>query len=151
MTCISFHRKKVKNTFSAILCLHCMYVIIYTYSMNTKKRPNKHSLHYFKSGISDLWPLAKGSLAEVHKPCIRPDCPACASGKKHRAFIFSSTKKGRRRCMYVPLELVAVLQRAIRNSRRLEDRMSDMGPEMIRQFRKQQALLKSSKNKKHKV
>ena len=53
--------------------------------------------------------------------------------------------------MYVPLELVEALQRAIRNSRQLEERMSDMGPEMIRQFRKQQALIKSSKNKKDKA
>jgi hypothetical protein len=114
--------------------------------MTNKKRSKKYSLRRFRSQITDLWPLAKGSLAQVHNCCIRPDCPACASGKKHRAFIFSYIKKGRRRCMYVPLELVAVMRRAIRNGRLLEARMSDLGPALILRFRQQQARSKSTKN-----
>jgi len=101
--------------------------------------------------MADLWPLAKGSLAQVHKPCIRPACPACASGKKHRAFIFSYIKKGRRRCMYVPLELVAVMRKAIRNGRRLDSRMSELGSELILQFRQQQARATSTKHREGKT
>jgi hypothetical protein len=114
--------------------------------MTNKKRSKKSSLQRFKAQITDLWPLAKGSLAQVYNSCIRPACPACSSGKKHRAFIFSYIKKGRRRCMYVPLELVAVLRKAVRNGRLLEARMSDLGSELILQFRQQQARSKSTKN-----
>ena len=123
-----------------------MYAIIYTYSMVIKTGSSKLSLQHFRAEITNLWPFAKGSLAQVHKPCIRPACPACANGKKHRAFIFSYIKKGRRRCMYVPLELVAVMRRAIRNGRLLEARMSDLGPALILRFRQQQARSKSTKN-----
>jgi len=127
-------------------CLHCIYAIMYIYNMNTKQQASKLSLRHFKAEMTDMWPLAKGSLAQVHNSCIRPDCPACASGKKHRAFIFSYIKKGRRRCMYVPLELVAELRKAIRNGRLLEARMSGLGSELILRFRQQQSRSKSTKN-----
>jgi hypothetical protein len=32
----------------------------------------------FLQDLQRLWPAIKGSLAEVRKPCIRRDCPACA-------------------------------------------------------------------------
>lgn len=92
-----------------------------------------------------LWPLAKGSLAEVRKPCIRPNCKACAAGKKHRAFMFTFKEKKVRRCMYVPLELVPVLRSALRNGRLLEKRMSRMGADLILRFRQRQIASKSIK------
>jgi hypothetical protein len=49
-------------------------------------------------------------MAEIRKPCIRPNCAACARGGKHRAFILSLTDQGRRRCMYVPADMVPQLQ-----------------------------------------
>ncbi len=111
-----------------------MYAIIYTYSMKTYKINTKQQ---FLSEIKDLWPITKGTLAEVYKPCIRPACKACASGKKHKAFIFSYKEKNRRRCMYVPVELVAELRQAIHNGRQLEEMMGHIGSEIIQQYRKQ--------------
>src|ERR1039458_7656629 len=64
----------------------------------------------FLRQLQKLWPAIKGSLSEVRKPCIRPNCAACASGDKHPAFMLSFTDQGRRRCMYVPAELVPQLQ-----------------------------------------
>src|SRR5882762_10009491 len=87
--------------------------------------------------FEELWPAIKGSLAQVHKPCIRPNCAACARGDKHRAFILSFTDQGRRRCMYVPAALVPQLQRALRNGKALEEFLYQMGPELLRQYRKQ--------------
>jgi hypothetical protein len=84
-----------------------------------------------------LWPAIKGSLSEVRKPCIRPDCPACARGDKHPAFILCFTDKGRRRCMYVPAELVPQLHQALRNGKALEELLYQLGPELLRQYRKQ--------------
>ena len=91
----------------------------------------------FLRQLQKLWPAIKGSLAEVRKPCIRPNCPACARGDKHPAFILSFADKGRRRCMYVPAELVPQLQQALRNGKALEEFLYQLGPELLRQYRKQ--------------
>ena len=71
----------------------------------------------FLRQLERLWPAIKGSLSEVRKPCIRPNCAACARGDKHPAFMLSFTDKGRRRCMYVPAELVPQLQQALTTAR----------------------------------
>src|SRR4030042_6867407 len=89
----------------------------------------------FGKEVQKCWPAVKGSLAEVRKPCVRPRCQACAEGRKHPAFIFSCRLNGRQRCMYVARELVPALRRAIRNGRRLEALMVEMGMNMIRDYR----------------
>jgi hypothetical protein len=89
----------------------------------------------FLRQIEKLWPPIKGSLAQVRKPCIRPNCAACARGDKHPAFILAFTDKGRRRCMYVPAALVLPLRQALRNGRALEKLLSGLGPELLRQYR----------------
>lgn len=91
----------------------------------------------FLRQFEQLWPAIKGSLAEVHKPCIRPNCPACARGDKHRAFILSFTDRGRRRCMYVPAQMVPQLQQALRNGKALEEFLYQLGPELLRLHRQQ--------------
>jgi len=91
----------------------------------------------FLRQLQKLWPAIKGSLAEVRKPCIRPNCPACARGDKHPAFILSFTDQGRRRCMYVPTQMVPQLQQALRNGKALETFLYQLGPELLRQYRKQ--------------
>jgi hypothetical protein len=80
--------------------------------------------------------MAKGSLAEVRKPCVRPSCPACKRGDKHPAFILSFMEEGRRKCMHVPRELVPRLRQAILNGRRMEERLVQTGCEMIREYRR---------------
>jgi hypothetical protein len=91
----------------------------------------------FLRQLEKLWPAIKGSLAEVRKPCIRPNCPACVRGDKHPAFILSFTDTGRRRCMYVPAALVPQLQQALRNGKSLETLLYQLGPELLRQYRQQ--------------
>jgi hypothetical protein len=76
-------------------------------------------------------------LAEVHKPSIRTHCPACARGDKHPAFILSFTEKGRRRCMYVPAELVPQFKQALRNGKQVEELLCQLGPALLRQYRQQ--------------
>ena len=89
----------------------------------------------FLDELAGQWPLAKGSLAEVRKPCIRPNCPACRSGRKHPAWLFTFTQGGKRRCRYVPAELVATFQQALANGRRLEKRLVELGVELLVRYR----------------
>ena len=89
----------------------------------------------FLAQIAGLWPAAKGSVAEVRKPCGREGCKACAEGRKHRAFILAYKEGGRRRCLYVPAERAAGLRAAIAHGRRIEQLLSQCGAEMVKQAR----------------
>ena len=89
----------------------------------------------FLAQVARLWPAAKGSVAEVHKPCIREGCQACAEGRKHRAFILAYKEGRRRRCLYVPQRQVAALRAAIANGRRIEQLLSQCGAAMVKQAR----------------
>ena len=85
----------------------------------------------FLAQISNLWPAAKGSVAEVYKPCTRSGCRACAQGHGHRAFIFSHKDGNRRRCLYVPANKVDALRKAVANGRRIEELLSKAGRRII--------------------
>jgi len=89
----------------------------------------------FLAQIASLWPAAKGSVAEVRKPCVRAGCKACAEGRKHRAFIFACKEGNRRRCLYVPADKVPALRTAIANGRRIEQLLSQCGADLVLQAR----------------
>ncbi|MEI7903142.1 MAG: DUF6788 family protein [bacterium] len=81
--------------------------------------------------IQKLWPAAKGSVAAIQKPCVRPECKACAEGRKHRAFILSYKEGTRRRCLYVAARQVETLRRAIANGRKIEELLSKAGVQLV--------------------
>jgi len=114
-----------------------MYVRGYTYYMPHSKSADSMLRQNFLGQLAKLWPAIKGSLSEVRKPCIRPNCAACACGDKHPAFMLSFTDKGRRRCMYVPGELVPQLQQALHNGKALDALLYQLGPKLLRQYRQQ--------------
>ena len=89
----------------------------------------------FLAQIASLWPAAKGSVAEVRKPCVRAGCKACAEGRKHRAFILACKDGKRRRCLYVPAKEVPALRAAIANGRRIEQLLSQCGADIVLQAR----------------
>lgn len=85
----------------------------------------------FLAEVSRLWPAAKGSVAEIHKPCVRSGCRACAEGRGHKAFILSYRDGSRRRCLYVPAKMAEVVRKAIANGRRIEQLLSKAGAQMV--------------------
>ena len=91
----------------------------------------------FRDKLLTCWPALKGSLAQVYKPCIRPNCAACARGDKHPNYLLAFTEKGRRRCLYVPKSMVSTLKRALENGRRIEQLLYAMGPALLREYRAQ--------------
>src|SRR5436190_9224734 len=112
--------------------MHTLYVILPAVKKkiisSTAAKPSLATLQV-------LWPAIKGSLAQVYKPCIRPGCRACASGKKHPNYLLAFTDNGRRRCLYVPLAMVPVLKRALQNGRQIERLLYKMGPALLREYR----------------
>jgi hypothetical protein len=105
--------------------------MLYIHTMNT----DSTAIEKWQNKLGSLWPALKGSLAKVYKPCIRKNCPACARGDKHPAWLLSFTSHGKRKTMYVPLALVPTLKKAVRNGRKLEQILYRTGPELIRQHR----------------
>lgn len=101
------------------------------------KQKNHALQKQFEERLRNCWPAIKGSLALVHKPCIRPDCRACASGKKHPNYLLAFTAQGRRRCLYVPKAMVPLLKRALANGRRIEKLLYEMGPKMLEEYRRE--------------
>jgi hypothetical protein len=99
--------------------------------------PNSSPEELFLQQITKLWPAIKGSLAQVRKTCLRPGCKTCARGEKHPAFILSFTQDGKRRCMYVPKDLVPLLERALQNGRRIETLLYELGPKLLQEHRQQ--------------
>ena len=93
--------------------------------------------------IQRLWPAIKGSFAHVHKPCIRKNCQACASGKKHPAWILSVVAGGKRSSLYVPEPLVNPIKQAINNGRKIENLLQKTAIQMVKNHRRQ---IKNSKN-----
>ena len=85
----------------------------------------------FLENLTALWPALKGSLAQVREPCIRPGCRACARGDKHPNWLLSFSEKGRRRCLYVPKAMVSVVRGALKNGRRIEQLLYEMGPALL--------------------
>lgn len=101
----------------------------------------------WRNQLAGLWPAIKGSLAQVRKPCIRKNCPACARGDKHLAWFLSFSSQGRRKTMYVPLALVPTLKKALRNGRKIEQLLYRAGPELLRQHRREVKNARASKPK----
>ena len=101
------------------------------------RRGGKERIKAALDEVKALWPAVKGSLSEVRKPCIRKNCKACASGKKHPAHLFSFMKAGRQRCRYVAREFVPELERAAENGRRIEELMSRLGEELLEDYRRE--------------
>jgi hypothetical protein len=110
-----------------------MYVLRDTYDMSKSKLSVEQQ--QFLAQLAGLWPLAKGSLTQVRKPCIRPNCPACRSGKKHPAWLFSFSQAGKRVCRYVPAELAPALRQALANGRRVQARLVELGEELLHRHR----------------
>jgi hypothetical protein len=104
----------------------------------SKTKPTQEQ-EAFLNELAGLWPLAKGSLALVRKPCIRPHCPACRSGRKHPAWLFSFTQGGKRVCRYVPAELVPIIRKALDNGRQLDRRLVELGGELLQRYRQQRS------------
>jgi hypothetical protein len=105
--------------------------------MKKKKPVERQGQDAFLAQLAGLWPVAKGSLAAVRKPCGRTNCSACGKGRKHAAFIFSFRHKGKTLCRYVSPSLVPQLRAAIANGRRVEQCLAQAGESLILEHRAQ--------------
>ena len=112
-------------------CATRMYYVIPT-RMKRKSMPQTPGQQEaFLDEVAGLWPLAKGSVSEVRKPCVRKGCKACAEGRGHPAAIYTYREGGKLRCMHVRPEFVPELKQAIENGRALEAALVRLGREAV--------------------
>ena len=93
----------------------------------------------FVAQMAELWPVAKGSLAQTRSPCTRKNCKACASGRKHPKTIFTFRKEGKLRGMYVSPSYAEQVRRAIENGRELERLMVAAGRDLVLRLRQEKS------------
>lgn len=96
----------------------------------TKKKKDEKAddvRKWLVEAITDLWPVADGSLSLRKSPCVRTNCAACAAGEGHRSYVLYGRRSGRRYSIYVPEELVGDIRLALENGRRLKDLISIAG------------------------
>jgi hypothetical protein len=114
-----------------------MHTLSATLSCVKQKKAIPSAQQHLWNKLQRYWPALKGSLALVHKPCIRPNCRTCASGKKHPNYLLAFSEESRRRCLYVPSAMVPVIKRALKHGRRIEQLLYQMGPALLEEYRAQ--------------
>jgi len=91
----------------------------------------------FLARVAELWPVAKGSLAQTRAPCTRRHCKACACGRKHPRWLFTFRQDGRLKGLYIRPAHAQRLRRAIENGRELERLMAAAGRELVLRLRQE--------------
>lgn len=84
-------------------------------------------LKWFQTAVQKLGPAVTGSLSLRKSPCIRKNCPACASGEGHAGYALYGRHEGKRSSIYVPNDLVPELSAAIANGQRIQELLSEAG------------------------
>jgi len=91
---------------------------------------------WFTKAIRTLWPVAIGSLSLRRGRCIRPNCPACASGKLHSSYSLYGRRGKRRFSLHVPNRIVPEVRKAIRNGRRLQELIREAGVRYVQTLKR---------------
>ncbi len=96
--------------------------------MHTNKTETPETVkQWFQEAMRHLWPVAEGSLSFRKTPCIRKNCPACASGQGHRSYILYGRRGKERMSLYVPEDLAPEVEKALANGRELQALMNEAG------------------------
>jgi hypothetical protein len=82
---------------------------------------------WFQEAMHHLWPVAEGSLSFRKTPCIRENCPSCASGQGHRSYVLYVRRGKERISLYVPEDLAPEVEKALENGRELQSLMNEAG------------------------
>ena len=125
-------RKTPEQNVCKLLCIQ-----VYSHIYMAKAETPRDVRRWFAAAIRELWPVAVGSLSLRKGPCIRPNCPACASGEGHSSYALYGRRANRRFSIYVPEKLVPEVRAAIQNGRELQDLISQAGVRYVSALKRQ--------------
>ena len=103
--------------------------------MKTRIAGDEAAKAAFLDKVARLWPVARGTVSLVRKPCSRKRCGACASGERHPALIFTCRVAGRGRCLHVRKCDEALMRKATENCRKLEALLAEEGVRLVESLR----------------
>lgn len=92
---------------------------------------------WLESQTAEALPAILGSLSLRRAPCIRPNCQACQSGEQHASWVLYGQAKGRRFSVYVPVDLVAEVQRCLDKGRALQESLFEAGPRYVKALKRE--------------
>jgi hypothetical protein len=107
--------------------------------MQSRKKADEAAKAAFLKKVAALWPIARGTVSLVRKPCSRKVCRACASGERHPALIYTCRVGGRGRCLHVRKADEALVRMATENCRKLEALLAEEGVRLIGSLREADA------------
>lgn len=93
----------------------------------------------FPEELRELWPVLKGSLAEVELTCGTPQCRCHAGGPKHKGFYFSYRLRGRSHTVYVPQSVLDDVRRAHAQWQALKERLEEFTARRVEALRQRAA------------
>ena len=108
--------------------------------MKPKNEKTEDVKRWFLREAERLWPLALGSVSLRRGPCIRRNCPACASGKGHASWALSGRQGRRRFSLYVPQAVVPEVQQAVEQGRQLQELMREAGQRYLASLKRARGL-----------
>jgi hypothetical protein len=85
--------------------------------------------------LRKLWPVMKGSLAEVELTCGTPQCRCHAGGPKHKGFYFSYRLKGRSHTVYVPRAVLEDVRQAHAHWQALKELLEELTAQRVEELR----------------
>ena len=112
--------------------------------MDKSESPSDIEL-WVEDRLADVGPAILGSLSLRRSPCIRANCRACLSGKKHPSYVLFGSAKGRRFSVYVPEDLVPQVQRCLENGRAVQELLYEAAPRYAKALKHERA--KASKRR----
>jgi hypothetical protein len=93
---------------------------------------------WFSEAVSEIWPVATGSISLRKGRCIRKNCPACAAGKGHSSYALYVRRGSRRFSIYVPRKLVPEVRKAVENGRLLQELINEAGLRYVSALKKEE-------------
>ena len=93
--------------------------------------------NWFQNQAKNIEPALLGSLSLRRTRCIRPHCPACASGEQHASYVLYGRLKKRRFAVYVPEELVPEVRRCLDHGRALQELLYQAAPRYVQALKRE--------------
>ncbi len=102
---------------------------------------------WFLEEVKRLLPVAKGSLGISKNKCVYKNCRICKTGKKHTFHRLYIGVKGKRTNIYIPKDMVGMVEEAIQNGRKLEHLMVEAGIRWVKALKRKRQSVSNITNK----
>ena len=108
-----------------------------------KRETPEDVCRWFLEEVKRLLPVAKGSLGVSKNKCVYENCRICKAGEKHTFHRLYIGVKDKRTNLYIPEDMVGVVETAIQNGRKLERLMVEAGIRWVKALKRERRRTRS--------